>query len=97
MLVTFRCKGHENITLFGDVALKLLHLMGHSGAVPSAILAADVPAALVSLQQALPLNGAPILINDDDNEPGVSLKHRAIPLIALLQDAVKNQSNVMWD
>ena len=97
MLVTFRCKGHENITLFGDVALKLLHLMGHSGAVPSAILAAEVPVALASLQQALTSKASPNLTNDDDNEPEVSLMHRAIPLIALLQDAVKNQSNVMWD
>ncbi len=97
MLVTFHCKGHQNITFFGEVALKLLHLMGHSGAVPSAILAADVPAALVSLQQAFVSGERPVVTNRDDGEPTVGLAHRAIPLIALLQDAVKNQSNVMWD
>ena len=97
MLVTFRCKGHENTTFLGNVAQRLLHLMGHSGAVPSAILAADVPAALATMQQALAAARSVSVSNDDNDEPAVSLKHRAVPLIALLQDAVKNQSNVMWD
>ncbi len=97
MLVTFRCKGHENTTFLGNVAQRLLHLMGHSGAVPSAILAADVPAALATMQQALAAAPSVSVSNDDNDEPAVSLKHRAVPLIALLQDAVKNQSNVMWD
>ena len=97
MLVTFRCKGHENIPYLGSVAQALLHLMGHSGAVPSALLAVDVPAALARLQQAFEAQSPMPLENDDSHEPVVSLKHRALPLIALLQDAVKNQSNVMWD
>lgn len=97
MLVTFRCKGHENTVYLGNVAIRLLHLMGHSGAVPSAILAADVPAALVMLQQALVMAAPEPVEDDDHHEAAVNLKNRAVPLIALLQDAVKNQSNVMWD
>ena len=97
MLVTFRCKGHENVVYLGSVAQRLLHLMGHSGAVPSAILAADVPTVLSSLQQALETVPSVSVVSDENDEPAVSLKHRAVPLIALLQDAVKNKSNVMWD
>ena len=99
MLVTFSCKTHENITLFGSVALKLLHLMGNSGTVPGAILADDVPDALACLQQAIaqekqtPGKSS----NEEDHEPEVSLAHRAIPLIKLLQSAVKNHCHVMWD
>lgn len=99
MLVTFSCKAHENIMMFGSVALKLLHLMGNSGTVPGALLADDVPDALARLQQALaqkkPPSGKPS--GEEDNEPGVSLAHRAIPLIRLLQNAVKSHCNVMWD
>lgn len=99
MLITFSCKTHENITLFGHVALKLLHLMGHSPIVPGAILAEDVPDALACLQQAITqekqTSGS--LFDDEDNEPEVSLAHRAMPLIALLQDAVKGHCHVMWD
>ena len=45
MLVTFSCPAYADITMFGDVAIRLLKMMGHSGTVPSALLAADVPAA----------------------------------------------------
>ena len=99
MLVTFSCKAHENITLFGTVAEKLLKLMGNSGTVPGAILADDVPDALNRLQQALAHekqqgDKAP---DEADREPEVSLAQRAIPLIGLLQNAVKERCNVMWD
>lgn len=49
MSVTFTTRAYADITMFGDVALTLLKMMGHSGTVPSAILAADVPAALSRL------------------------------------------------
>jgi hypothetical protein len=53
MLVTFTTKAYANITMFGDVAVTLLKMMGHSGTVPGAILAADVPAALSRLTAAI--------------------------------------------
>ena len=49
MLVTFSCSAYADITMFGDVAVRLLKLMGHSGTVPGAILAEDVQAALECL------------------------------------------------
>ena len=45
MLVTFTTDAYADITLFGDVALALLKMMGHSATAPGAILAEDVPAA----------------------------------------------------
>ena len=39
MLVTFTTSAYANITMFGDVALHLLKLMGHSATVPGALLA----------------------------------------------------------
>lgn len=47
-----RRRAYADITMFGDVALVLLKMMGHSGTVPSSILAADVPAALSRLKAA---------------------------------------------
>ncbi len=52
MLVTFFCPAYANITMFGDVAVRLLKMMGHSGTVPSALLAENVPAALGRLEAA---------------------------------------------
>ena len=46
MLVTFKSDAYADIMMFGDAAHRLLKMMGHSGTLPSAILAEDVPAAL---------------------------------------------------
>ena len=42
MLVTFSCPAYADITEFGDIAVRLLKLMGHSGTIPGALLAEDV-------------------------------------------------------
>ena len=101
MLVTFTTPAYADITMFGDVALHLLKLMGHSATVPSALLAEDVPAALQRLEAAVaadkqtPQPAASPLTEDD--EAPVSLANRALPLIELLKAAAKAQKNVMWD
>ncbi|MDR5171170.1 DUF1840 domain-containing protein [Methylobacillus flagellatus] len=99
MLVTFSTARYSDIMLFGDVAKQLLQLMGHSGTIPGAILAADVPRALQHLQQGLEGAAAPDNPESPDTEDEavhVSLKKRALPLIELLQSAIQNQSDVMW-
>lgn len=99
MLVTFSTARYSDITLFGDVATQLLHLMGHSGTVPSAILAADVPQALQRLQQGLQASPADATESPDSasaEEPTISLQNRALPLIELLNSAIANNSDVTW-
>lgn len=95
MLVTFSCDAYENITLFGHVAQRLLSMMGHSGVVPSAILADDVPTALHKLEIAL--NQVPKLAEyaDDEPEDEISLDKRALPVIGLLKAAIKDHCDVM--
>lgn len=99
MLVTFSTARYSDIMLFGDVAKQLLQLMGHSGTIPGAILAADVPQALQHLQQGLEGAAAPdsAELQDAKGENiNVSLQNRALPLIELLQSAIENKSDVMW-
>lgn len=100
MLVTFTTNAYADITMFGDVALTLLKMMGHSGTVPGAILAEDVPAALDRLKREVgALDDVPVPRDSDarnDDEPPVSLKHRALPLIELLAAAAKRKNDVMW-
>lgn len=98
MLVTFRCEKYGNVVFFGEIALKLLHCMGHSGTIPGAILAKDVPHALALLQQSMLLEKEkPAVFVDDEKEPEVRFGNRALPLIELLEYAVEQQCNVMWD
>ena len=100
MLVTFTCDAHENITLFGDVAIRLLKMMGQSGTVPSALLAENVSAALAQLQQSIDQEKKTRSLqpskNTSEDDEEVSIVHRALPLIELLQYALKQKCNVMW-
>ena len=98
MLVTFTTEAYADITMFGDVALAMLKMMGHSGTVPGAILAEDVPAALSRLRAAIDAEKAasPPVDDKDADEPVVTMAHRALPLIELLAAAAKAESNVMW-
>ena len=97
MLVTFTTKAYADITMFGDVALALLKMMGHSATVPGAILAADIPRALGQLNSAINAESAsPPARDGNAKESPVSMAQRAMPLISLLTAAAKENANVMW-
>ncbi|ENO8973687.1 DUF1840 domain-containing protein [Vibrio parahaemolyticus] len=106
MLITFRCRSYANVTMFGDIALEMIKMMGHSGTVPGSISAQDVPDALSKLTSALSAKNAaeenlPTDVDVDQEEeqaePAVSLGRRAFPLIELLKSAIKEECEVMWD
>lgn len=96
MLVTFTTPAYADITMFGDVALSLLKMMGHSATVPGALLADDIAPALERLKTGVAGTAAPAADTDDDEAPPVSLAHRALPLIQLLEAAAKSGKDVMW-
>jgi hypothetical protein len=101
MTVTFDSKVGR-VTMLGDVAISLLKMMGHSGTVPSALLAEDIPEALSHLRQSLAAADA-LLGNDshereDTERPAViSLRTRAYPLMQLLENAAKHSAAILWD
>jgi len=99
MLVTFHTKAYADITMFGDVAVKLLKMMGLSDTVPSALMPEDIPAALEKLRTALERQARAEMPSAAtmDEEPPVSISHRAAPLIALLEAALDADAEVMWD
>ncbi|WP_028388709.1 DUF1840 domain-containing protein [Legionella fairfieldensis] len=99
MLVTFSCEAYENITMFGEVAKRLLTLMGHSATVPGALKAEEIPDALARLENGIAqtrLQNTPSVQSDDDEEPPISLATRAVPLINMLKAASKNKCSVIW-
>jgi hypothetical protein len=90
------------LTMFDEVAVQLLKSMGHTGAVPSAILPEDIPAAVERLKAALAgqpdaaANAHGQAAGDDENELPISIKQRAFPLIELLERAAKRKCEVVW-
>ncbi|OGA15303.1 MAG: hypothetical protein A3G25_18025 [Betaproteobacteria bacterium RIFCSPLOWO2_12_FULL_63_13] len=109
MLVRFHSDATGAVTMFGDVAKELLLLMGASGVIPGALLAADVPAALRRLSRAVESpEGNRVLRQprssreetDDEQEEAVALvnlRTRAYPLLRLLETAAAEQCAVVWE
>jgi hypothetical protein len=98
MLVTFETNSYAKITMFGDVARRLIRLMGRNDKVPGVLLSEDVPDALARLRSGLEQIEEPASEDDGaDQVPPVSLAHRALPVIELLEVAERDRNNVMWN
>jgi hypothetical protein len=106
MLVRFSSTKTESITMFGDVAIELIRIMGSSGTVPGAIRAEDIPAAVQRLRKLLQTSMQPRPDRSEttgaesdgrDREPPVSLATRAAPLISLLERAAAADVPLMWE
>lgn len=106
MLITFRCKAYANVTMFGSIGLQMIKMMGHSGAVPGAIGAEEIPYALSQLKAAVNAEKKRAdqatqeqEYDDDDEreETPVSISNRALPLIDMLNAAISEECGIMWD
>jgi hypothetical protein len=103
MLIKFKTTAnYPEITMFGEVAMKLLKMMGRSGKVPSAINAEDIPAALELLRQGVAdadaaLEDQPPHEEEEGEERRVSMHNRALPLIEMLETAAREDVPVMWE
>jgi hypothetical protein len=109
MIVSFSTK-YGHLSMHGESAVTLLRLMGHSGNVPGAILAAYLPASLARLREGLDAHGDepspgpdqhPVVADREsderEKEPPVRLRTRAVPLLDMIETAIKRDSDLMWD
>ncbi len=80
----------------GEIAITLLKKMGHSGTVPSALMPEDIPQALQRLKAAMSVEPE-AQQQTGDEEPAVTLSRRAWPLVKMLEAALADECEVMWD
>jgi hypothetical protein len=95
--------------MFGDAALKLLCMTGHSASVPGAIAAEQMVQALERLEAQV--NALTLLVTDaprgaagevsynndgKDTARSVSLAQRAFPLVELMRRAVTRECAIQW-
>ena len=97
MLVRFKSTATESITMFGDIALQLIEMMGASGAIPSAIAANEIPASEERLRQKLQSHVEPPRGKVADAEPAIALSTRAGPLLDILKRASAANVPVKWE
>lgn len=94
-MLTFHSRAAADFSMFEEVALNLLHKMGHSGSVPGALLPEEIPLALAQLRGALQHEAPPEALEGE--EPPVTLSHRAFPLIKMLEASLAENCEVIWD
>ena len=93
--------------MFGNVAVTLLRMSGHSGTVPGAIAADDIAQALARLEaqilaQTLAAKAESAAADshsdtdDNDSEAPVSLAQRAFALIELMRRAAAEPCAIQW-
>jgi hypothetical protein len=101
---------HGHLIMQGEPAQALLRLGGHTGSVPGAVLASDLPGFASRLRDGLQSQGdqpSPAAPqgdvqhgereHDERREQPVSLKLRAVPLLEMIDTAIRRQSDLMWD
>jgi hypothetical protein len=112
MLVTFRSTATESITMFKDVAVQLLKLMGATGRIPGALGPEDVAPALQRLEAATEQIKAGTHVTaarpadnedsknedeDDEREAPVDIATRAVPLLSILKRAAAANAEISWE
>lgn len=108
MIVVFQSKASGDVIMFGDVAHKMMELMGKEAGDKGIVTVEQLPAALASLKAAIAaekeerknlaeedlpqFEQAP----DGSRRPYVSLSQRATPLVELLEWSLKKKVPVVW-
>lgn len=103
-MITFRSEVGPDIMMFGEVAHRMMELMGKEKSDRGVITVADLPEAIARLRTAAALDraqhrGEPPA---DDSDAGsasarpVGLAQRTAPLIELLEISLARQKPVTW-
>ena len=107
MLVVFKSKAAGDVMMFGDVAMKLMEIMGKAATEQGIVTVEQLPGAITRLKAAVAQDKTEKPVIDHDErifektpEGGkreyVSLARRAVPLIELLEFSLKEEVPVTW-
>ena len=98
MPITFKTKSYADITMLNDVGKKMLNMMNFGNAIPGAIAAEDIGTALSNLQVGIDKQNSEVdsHASEDENEPTIALRTRAVPLLELLQSANADGDSISW-
>jgi hypothetical protein len=108
MIVTFQSPASGDVIMFGDVAQRMMKLMGKDATDKGIVTVEQLPDAIARLKAAIEEDkrqraGVP---EEDlprteraaggDARPYVTLTQRAVPLLELLEWSLKKQKPVVW-
>jgi hypothetical protein len=98
MLITFKSPASSDVTMFGEVAVKMLEIIGKEFTDKGIITVENLPAAIARLKGAI---SADIRIRcqaepGNDGKDSVGIAQRAPPLVELLEWSLKQAVPVVW-
>ena len=100
MLIIFKSPTSGDVSMLEKNAQELLSLLGKNPDDRQGVITVEqLPAAINALQAAIAADKARPKNNDesdDEAEPEISLAQRALPLLQLLQNALKEKAMVTW-
>lgn len=104
MLYKFKSKTAGDVIMLEPNGRKVLEVIGKDAGPTGIILAAQMPAAIQALQDAIALEESTQQAVSGDDEPGAGavhgdapgLRQRAMPFIDMLQRNYKAQTDVVW-
>ena len=108
MIIIFQSQAAGDVIMFGDVAYKLMEIMGKEQAAKGIVGVAQLPDAIARLKAAIAADKATRAGQKEDDLPQteeapdgskrafVSLTQRAVPLIELMEWSLKKNAPVVW-
>jgi len=105
MIITFKSRAAGDVIQFGDPAKRLLGIMGKDPESATGIITVEqLPDALARLKAAVAAERAALggqsRAQDDDEQqgkpPAITLSQRAVPLIELMEYALRDKTPVTW-
>ncbi|WP_126447374.1 DUF1840 domain-containing protein [Sulfuricystis multivorans] len=108
MIVTFKSQASADVIYFGDVAQRLMELMGKEPAERGIVTVEELPEAIARLKAAIDADREAHrqLVQADEpgseslpeggTRPRVSLTQRALPLLAMLEESLAAGKPVVW-
>lgn len=108
MIVTFKSSACADVIYFGDVAKRMMELMGKEAGAQGIVTVEQLPDAIARLKAAIADDKERHRQHVLDEEPGkeaapggasrpfVSLTQRAVPLLAMLEESLGAKQPVVW-
>ena len=112
MIITFQSAAAGDVIMFGDVAQRMMKLMGKEATDKGIVTVEQLPAAIARLKAAIEEDKQQLAgVRDEDlpqtepagsggqaqnSRPFVTLAQRALPLLELLEWSLKKQKPVVW-
>lgn len=104
MIVTFKSPASGDVIMFGDVAKRMMEIMGKDPDGKGIITVEQLPDAIARLRAAIAADKAQRAGGSDEEDVAgrsglqapVSLAQRAVPLLELLEWSLKKNKPVVW-